>query len=417
MQTNNGMKEHMIKGQKFVLPAKYTPGRKLGSGSYGIVISATEEGTNEKVAIKRCGNVFKHCEDGKRVLREIKMMSMLEHRNVLPVKDVFVSSPNFDDVYIITPCLDTDVSQLLKSHSLTDTHVEYIMYQILRGLKYVHSANILHRDLKPANVLLNYDCHVKLCDFGLARGYDPKEKQDMTSYIVTRWYRAPELLLSNTDYNGAIDIWAAGCIFAELLTGKPLFPGESSQQQLDLICNTIPVPEWEDLWWVQSAKSRSLLAQRAGIPPVRPLSTMLGSAAKKTVAFDMLEKMMNFNPHQRWTAEMLLDHPYFHDVRANRHLQPATHRFKWKYDAVTNLKEDKLRQLFWQELASFHPESVPAGTRPATPVAIQAPNQPQALVDTRRPLVNNKDNDAEKSSATKDTPAYGASKSTTRQVA
>jgi len=339
--------------------------------------------------------VFKHCEDGKRVLREIKMMSMLDHRNVLSVKDVFVTNAAFDDVYVVTPCLDTDLAQIIKSHNLTDAHIKYVMYQILRGLKYVHSANILHRDLKPANILLNFDCHVKLCDFGLARGYDPDAKQEMTSYIVTRWYRAPELLLSNTHYTGAIDIWAAGCIFAELLMGKPLFPGESSVNQLQLICDTVPVPDWEELWWVQNAKSRSYLASKVGKTPVKDLKTMLGSKVS-SLAFDMLQKMLNFNPYQRWNAEYLLDHPYLAEVRSTRHMQPATHRFKWKWDSINNLREPQLRQLFWQELVRFHQDGAPPGTRPASPVAIEAPQQPQPLQDTRRQnLMHNNDNDKE----------------------
>lgn len=384
--------EHVFKGQKFVLPLRYIPERKLGSGSYGIVISAKDSQNHEKVAIKRCGNVFKNCEDGKRVLREIKMMTMLEHRNILSICDVFVTNPNFDDIYIVTPCLDTDLSQILKTHTLTETHIKYIMYQILRGLKYVHSANILHRDLKPANILLNLDCHVKLCDFGLARGYDPKDKQDMTSYIVTRWYRAPELLLNNTDYNGAIDIWAAGCIFAELLTQKALFPGESSANQLELICNTLQVPAWEDLWWVQNPKSRQSLASRAGRNPTRDLKSIIGSRANP-VAFDMLEKMLNFNPHQRWTAENLLDHPYLQEVRSARHLQPSQYKFKWKWDSITNIKEEKLRQLFWQELVAMHPECAPPGTRAASPVAFEA--NYQGLHDARRLNYMNHDNDKE----------------------
>jgi len=328
-------------------------------------------------------------------------MTMLDHRNVLGVTDVFVTGPNFEDVNIVTPCLDTDLSQIIKTHTLTETHIKYIMYQILRGLKYVHSANILHRDLKPANVLVNYDCHVKLCDFGLARGYDPKDKQEMTSYIVTRWYRAPELLLHNTDYNGAIDVWATGCIFAELLQQKELFPGDSSAAQLDLICNTIPVPEWEDLWWIQSAKSRQHLASKAGKPPQKDLKWIFGNKCSPA-AFDMLEKMLQFNPHQRWTAEMLLDHPYLQEVRSNRHLAPALYKFKWKWDSITNLKEDKLRQLFWQELMSFHPEMVPPGTKPASPVKFEAnpSNAPMPLHEARRHNVMNVHHDNDKDSHT-----------------
>eukprot|EP00999_Lentomonas_sp_LEN2_P002298 NODE_364_length_1587_cov_97.660274_g332_i0.p1 GENE.NODE_364_length_1587_cov_97.660274_g332_i0~~NODE_364_length_1587_cov_97.660274_g332_i0.p1 ORF type:complete len:426 (-),score=87.23 NODE_364_length_1587_cov_97.660274_g332_i0:138-1415(-) len=371
---DNGMNEWTFKQQKFVLPSRYEPIAKLGSGSYGLVISAKDRITGDKVAIKRCGNVFKHCEDGKRVLREIKMMSMLEHRNVLPIKDVFVTSRDFHEVYVVTPCLDTDLQQLIRSYKLSEQHVKYIMYQVLRSLKYVHSARVLHRDLKPANILINFDCHVKLCDFGLARGYDPQNKPDMTSYIVTRWYRAPELLLQNSQYNSAIDIWAAGCLFAEMLIGKPLFCGESSIEQLKLICDTIPIPAQDELWWVQSSKMRSyLVGLRQGKEngaPGKDLKTILGSKAN-AVAMDMIQKMLCFNPADRWSAEALLDHPFLASIRTGRHHSPATQRFKWRWDCITNLTEPQLRQLYWQEILRWHPECphIPSGTRPATPVA------------------------------------------------
>lgn len=366
------MVEYIVKQQKFVLPRRYVPIQKLGSGSYGLVISAKDGEKGEEVAIKRCGNVFKHCEDGKRVLREIKMMSMLNHRNVLSIKDVFVSETNFQDVYVVTPCLHTDLAQLIKSYTLSEQHIKYLMYQILRGLRYVHSANMLHRDLKPANILVNYDCHAKLCDFGLARGYDPTNQQEMTSYIVTRWYRAPELLLNTTKYSGAIDIWAVGCIFAEMLLGKPLFSGDSSLEQLRLICDTIPVPDAKELWWVPSSKLRTILLTSRPVAG-KDLRSLLGNKASPE-AMEMLEKMLNFNPFQRWSAEHLLEHPYLADIRSGRHHEPATHRFKWKWDSVTNLTEPVLRRLFWEELVRFHPECkfAPPGTKPATPVAIEA---------------------------------------------
>ena len=111
--------------------------------------------------------------------------------------------------------------------------VQYFLYQILRGLKYIHSANVLHRDLKPSNLLLNANCDLKICDFGLARV--TSESDFMTEYVVTRWYRAPELLLNSSDYTTAIDVWSVGCIFMELMDRKPLFPGRDHVHQLRLL--------------------------------------------------------------------------------------------------------------------------------------------------------------------------------------
>lgn len=128
---------------------------------------------------------------------------------------------------------------MTKQLGLTEKHHEYFLYQLLRGLKYIHSAGILHRDLKPSNLLLNEDCDLQICDFGLARAQLSSETDDMitvtpnailTDYITTRWYRAPEVMTSWKEYTTAIDVWATGCIFAEMLLGKPLFPGQDEAQ-------------------------------------------------------------------------------------------------------------------------------------------------------------------------------------------
>lgn len=131
--------------------------------------------------------------------------------------------------------------------------VQYFLYQILRGLKYIHSANVLHRDLKPSNLLLNANCDLKICDFGLARV--TSETDFMTEYVVTRWYRAPELLLNSSDYTTAIDVWSVGCIFMELMDRKPLFPGRDHVHQLRLLMevpflNIYGEYFWKILFWL-----------------------------------------------------------------------------------------------------------------------------------------------------------------------
>jgi mitogen-activated protein kinase 3 len=140
----------------------------------------------------------------------------------------------FNDVYIGMEFMETDLHQIIRSgQELSEEHCQYFLYQILRGLKYIHSAGVIHRDLKPSNLLLSANCDLKICDFGLAR---PSSDSDMmTEYVVTRWYRAPELLLNSTDYSAAIDVWSVGCIFMELIDRRPLFPGRDHMHQMRLI--------------------------------------------------------------------------------------------------------------------------------------------------------------------------------------
>jgi len=127
--------------------------------------------------------------------------------------------------YVVTDLMDTDLAHIVKSPQVTMDHIKYIMYQILRGLKALHAAEVLHRDLKPANILLTVECDVKIADLGLAREAD----YEMTEYVASRWWRAPELLIGTTSYNAAVDMWSVGCIFAELLGRRPLFNGRDRQ--------------------------------------------------------------------------------------------------------------------------------------------------------------------------------------------
>eukprot|EP00994_Dinema_validum_P005808 NODE_401_length_1739_cov_385.283432_g295_i0.p1 GENE.NODE_401_length_1739_cov_385.283432_g295_i0~~NODE_401_length_1739_cov_385.283432_g295_i0.p1 ORF type:complete len:487 (-),score=131.14 NODE_401_length_1739_cov_385.283432_g295_i0:277-1683(-) len=366
----NGRKVYSIKGTKFDVPEKYVITARLGQGSYGMVVQATNSETGgEKVAIKKCGSLFKYPEDGKRILREIKLMQMLNHRNILTILDVLPPTQRtFEDVYIVTTCSDTDLSNIIRSQTLSEGHCKYIIYQILRGLKYIHSANILHRDLKPANILINFDCRIKICDFGLARGADPSKKQNLTNYVVTRWYRAPELLLDNTRYTSAIDIWASGCIFAEMLRGSAMFPGESSLDQMHRVADAVGVPPDDDLWWIQSAKAREYLKSRGGkenSAPNKDLKSRLPPDTKP-MALDFIKHMLAFNPYKRWSADWLLDHPHLADCHRPESCYRASQQFKWKWDSDYP-DEQQLRKLFWEEALVFHPEleSLPPAPTPA----------------------------------------------------
>lgn len=193
----------------------------------------SEEEPNNLVAVKKIEKAFEHKVFALRTLRELKIMRLLDHDNVLSVRNILkpANFESFDQIYVVTELLETDLSQIIKSNqTLSDEHIQFFIYQILRGLKYVHSCGILHRDLKPRNLLVNSNCDLKICDFGLSRSNIESlmtSSAQLTDYIATRWYRAPEVILSWKQYTGAIDVWSVGCILAELIRRKVLLPATS----------------------------------------------------------------------------------------------------------------------------------------------------------------------------------------------
>jgi mitogen-activated protein kinase 1/3 len=188
-----------------------------------MVASAYDHTTQTRVAIKKI-TPFEHQCFCQRTLREIKILSRFRHENIINIQEVLRAQTidQMKDIYIVQCLMECDLYKLLRHQRLTDEHICYFLYQILRGLKYIHSANVLHRDLKPSNLLLNTNCDLKICDFGLARIADPTKDHSglLTEYVATRWYRAPEIMLNARGYYKPIDIWSVGCILAEMIGGK-----------------------------------------------------------------------------------------------------------------------------------------------------------------------------------------------------
>lgn len=234
----------------FTIDTRYSMIRVVGSGAYGVVISSKDSKRNENVAIKMVPKAFNDEIDAKRILREIKLLKHFRHENVVGIVDMMPPIAryleDFNDVYIVTDLMETDLHRIIYSkQKLSIDHVQYFIYQVLRGLKYIHSADVIHRDLKPSNLLVNSNCDLKICDFGLARGIHQDQPEGtggtmlLTEYVVTRWYRAPEIMLACHEYSKPIDIWSVGCIFAELILRKPYFPGDDYIDQVscfDFFC-------------------------------------------------------------------------------------------------------------------------------------------------------------------------------------
>jgi mitogen-activated protein kinase 7 len=182
----------------------------LGQGAYGIVCSATDTTENKNVAIKKVHNVFQKPVLARRALREIKLLiHFAGHENITSILDMHIVDPlDFNEIYIVQDLMEADLHQIIRSEQpLTDSHYQYFVWQICAGVKYIHSANVLHRDLKPGNLLVNADCELKICDFGLARGLtDSVDEGFMTEYVATRWYRAPEIMLAFRNYTKASNL-------------------------------------------------------------------------------------------------------------------------------------------------------------------------------------------------------------------
>lgn len=342
-----------IRGQSFEVGPRYSDLVYIGEGAYGMVVSATDNTSadNKRVALKKI-SPFEHQTYCQRTLREIKILTRFRHENIIDIIDI-VCAPTIErmrDVYIVQSLMETDLAQLLHRQQLSNDHICYFLYQILRGLKYIHSANVLHRDLKPSNILLNSNCELKICDFGLARVADPDHDHSgfMTEYVATRWYRAPEIMLNSRGYTKAIDMWSVGCIMAEMMTSKPIFPGRHYLEHLNLILNILGSPN--DLHWIQNQSARSYLQ---GLPPKmrRPWSEVVGPNAPPH-SVDLLDKLLTFDPNFRITVETALAHPYFASYYEPTDEPVAEEPFNYEME-LDDLPKDRLKELVFEEAAAF----------------------------------------------------------------
>ncbi|KFB39953.1 AGAP009460-PA-like protein [Anopheles sinensis] len=229
---------------QFTLPPRFTTIGPIGIGVQGAVCAAVDLQTGRRLAVKKLSQPFRDLTFAKRAYREIKLMRLVDHPNI--IKLLYAYTPqttleSFRDVYIFTELMDSSLRNVV-GISIGHDRISFLVYQMLCGIKYLHAAGIIHRDLKPSNIVVCKDCTLKILDFGLARSV--QTSFTMTQYVVTRHYRAPEIIL-NMEYDTKVDIWSIGCIMAELITGSVLFPGTDHVDQWMRIVDTLGTPRPE----------------------------------------------------------------------------------------------------------------------------------------------------------------------------
>ncbi|XP_029462718.1 mitogen-activated protein kinase 7 [Rhinatrema bivittatum] len=329
----------------------------IGTGAYGVVSSARRQDTGQQVAIKKIPNAFDVVMNAKRTLRELKILKHFKHDNIIAIKDILkptVPLSDFKSVYVVLDLMESDLHQIIHSSQLlTLEHVRYFLYQLLRGLKYIHSANVLHRDLKPSNLLINENCELKIGDFGMARGLCSKPEEHkyfMTEYVATRWYRAPELMLSLHEYTRAIDMWSVGCIFAEMLGRKQLFPGKNYIHQLQLIMTVLGTPSEKVIHSIGADRVRAYIQS---LPRRQPMTweSLFPTSDRKALA--LLGRMLRFDPRERISVPEALRHPFlskYHDPDDEPDCVPA---FDFHFDRPA-LSREEIKAAIVAEILDFH---------------------------------------------------------------
>lgn len=290
---------------------------KIDEGTYGVVYRAKDKKTGEIVALKKVKMEKEREGFPLTSLREINILLSFHHPSIVDVKEVVVGS-NLDSIFMVMEYMEHDLKGLMETmkQPFSQSEVKCLMLQLLEGVKYLHDNWVLHRDLKTSNLLLNNRGELKICDFGLSRQYGSPLKP-YTHLVVTLWYRAPELLLGAKQYSTAIDLWSLGCIMAELLSKEPLFNGKTEFDQLDKIFRTLGTPNetiWAGFSKLPGVKVNFVKHQYNMLRKKFPATSFTGSPVLSDSGFDLLNKLLTYDPEKRITAEAALNHEWFREV-------------------------------------------------------------------------------------------------------
>lgn len=367
---------------KFSVPKRYEIIKLLGKGSYGVVCSARDKNIKNGdyvMAIKKITNIFNKEILLKRAIRELKFMFYFQgHKNIVNLINVeIIFNHPFDGLYCYQELIDYDLAKVIHSNVVfTEFHIQWFTYQILCGIKYIHSADVIHRDLKPGNILCTIYGTLKICDFGLARGVGKSQRNVQTSsgsnsntvsdvvphitnYVATRWYRAPELILSNKPYTMSIDMWAIGCILAEFYHRRPIFMGKDSIHQVSEIIKYLGTPNEQLLKKFGSIRSWNLLNNITTTAKNNTNQKKFAQEWKDVFPFachlglHLLSRLLIWDPMERLTATEALEHPFLNPVRRKNDEPECPHgSFDFTYELKLNSMA-KLREYLINEVIQY----------------------------------------------------------------
>ncbi|KFD47176.1 hypothetical protein M514_11945 [Trichuris suis] len=341
-----------VSDTRMLILKRYQNLKAIGSGAQGLVCAANDVVSGQSVAIKKLSRPFQNVTHAKRAYREFKLMKLVNHKNIIGLLNAFTPQKcldEFNDLYIVMELMDANLCQVIQME-LDHERMSYLLYQMLCGIRHLHAAGIIHRDLKPSNIVVKSDCSLKILDFGLARSAGNSFM--MTPYVVTRYYRAPEVILG-MGYKENVDIWSVGCIFGEMIRGNVLFPGTDHIDQWSKIIEQLGTPSQEFMRRLQPTV-RHFVENRnrhAGFAfdrlfPDRlfpPNSSDVRLSAEQ--ARDLLCKMLVIDPEKRISVDDALQHPYVHVWfdEAEVYAPPPA-----KYDHTIDEQEHSVEQ--WKEL-------------------------------------------------------------------
>lgn len=351
----------VYKKAEFLIDPRYELVCVLGQGSYGTVCSAVDTHANKAVktmvAIKKVTKIFSKEVLLKRAIRELKLMVFFKgHKNIVNLIDMdLVYQEPYDGLYCFQELMDHDLARvIIGSAQFSNLTIQSFIYQICCGVKYMHSADVIHRDLKPNNILVSAQGTLKICDFGLARGINEKwmnykRNRHITSYVATRWYRAPELILAKKMYGKEVDMWSVGCIVGELYGRKPLFIGDDSMKQVLEICKVIGMPTKENIYWYGTSSAFAFFHEQPMYQKKR-WETVYPLMPAECVS--LIDGLLTWNPVKRLKIDEVLAHPFLKSVRnADEEIERGAvfdFEFEVKYQTMNDMK-----LLLHQEVSAF----------------------------------------------------------------
>lgn len=362
LHSNGEQRRHI-----FRIGAKYSALHCLGEGAYGVVVSAnTKLQPADKVAIKKIQLKDNNSNSNmpmtrqqiiyfQSTLREVRILTRLDHENIIKIHSANRMSSdgvNLQEIYLVQDLMGPDLYKLIHvmKQDISNEHIAFFTYQMIRGIKYIHSANVIHRDLKTQNILVNANCDLKICDFGMSRVLDETfdHRGALTEYVTTRWYRAPEIVVDPKSYSKAVDVWSIGCILGEMLTKRVIFPGSHYIHQLNLIFEALGRPSEEELNEVVNEQARTYI-QNLNISDKRAIGF---PADTDPQAVDLMYRMLTFTPSRRVKVDDALAHEYVSEYYEPEDEPNAPDPFT-RQDEIENPSEQQLIEMLYNATESF----------------------------------------------------------------